>query len=242
VTAAPFTPAEIDGYRRDGFLIRRGYFGAGEVARWTAECERLWQEVSNDLRNARVQWRDRVDGGRVADRIDPVLDLSPAYRELADDPRLLGAAELLLEGTAAVFKAKLITKRPGTAGYGLHQDYPYWEPLGLPADAYVNVLVAFDQFDEASGATEVFPGLHRAKLPAAGDAPLDADASAVEGRPPVLFELEPGGVVFFHSLLPHRSAPNRGNRPRRGLFLTYLPSRHAGLDVRYEQVRLDKAR
>jgi 2-aminoethylphosphonate dioxygenase len=236
------SPEEIRRYRRDGYLVRAGVFRADEAERWTAECDRLWESVSANLEDRRVQWRDRVGGGRIADRIDPVLDVSPEYTRLAEDPRLLGAAALLLDGTAAVFKSKLITKRPGTAGYGLHQDYPYWELLGLPADDYVNALVAFDRFDAESGATEGFPGLHLAKAPAAAGSPLDADESAFAGRRGVLFELEPGGVVFFHSLLPHRSAPNRGARPRRGLFLTYVPARHAGLNERYERVRLDKKR
>jgi ectoine hydroxylase-related dioxygenase (phytanoyl-CoA dioxygenase family) len=237
---ARLTPGEIDGYRREGFAIRSAFFGADDVARWVAESDRLWAAVSTDLSASRVQWRDRVGGGRIADRIDPVLDASPAYRELADDPRLVGAAAELLDGTAGVFKSKLITKRPGTAGYGLHQDYPYWEALGVPADDYVNVLVAFDRFDAASGPTEAFPGLHREKAPAPAGAPLDADETWIAGRRGVLFELEPGGVVFFHSLLPHRSAPNLGDHPRRGLFLTYVPARHAGLRERYERVRPDK--
>ena len=242
LTKAALTPAEVEGYRREGFVIRPRFFDESAAERWRAESDRLWEEVSADLAAPRVQWRACTDGGRIADRIDPVLDISPPYRELAEDPTLLGAAALLLDGSAAVFKSKLITKRPGTAGYGLHQDYPYWEMLGLPADDYVNVLVAFDRFDAESGATEAFPGLHRRKGPPAPGAPLDTDDAFVEGGSAVLFELEPGGIVFFHSLLPHRSAPNRGARPRRGLFLTYLPARHAGLDERYERVRLDKRR
>jgi ectoine hydroxylase-related dioxygenase (phytanoyl-CoA dioxygenase family) len=240
--APPWTAEEIARYRRDGYLMRTGVFTSREAERWTAESDRLWEAVSDNLEDARVQWRARVGGGRIADRLDPVLDISPEYTRLAEDPRLFAAAASLLDGTAAVFKAKLITKRPGTEGYGLHQDFPYWEMLGLPADDYVNVLVAFDRFDCESGATEVFPGLHREKARAPTGAPLDADDSVVSGRPRVVFELEPGDVVFFHSLLPHRSAPNRGEHPRRGLFLTYVPARHAGLDQRYERVRLDKSR
>ena len=214
---------------------------SGDASRWSAESDRLWASVSLDRGDARVQWRDLAAGGQIADRIDPVLDISPVFRELASDARLLGPAARLLDGPAAPFKAKLIAKRPGTAGYGLHQDYPYWEHLGRPADDYVNALLAFDAFDGSNGTIEAFPGLHRRRATAAAGSPLDADASAVEGRRGVLFEMEPGDVVFFHSLTPHRSGPNRGARPRRGLFLTYVPARHAGLDERYERERLDRS-
>jgi 2-aminoethylphosphonate dioxygenase len=235
-------PGPLEDYRRDGYVIARQLFDRGESRAWVAECDRLWASVPADRSNPRVQWRASVGGGEIADRIDPVLDVSPVFQALAEDARLLAAAAAFLAGPAIPFKAKLITKRPGTCGYGLHQDYPYWELLGLPADEYLNALVPFDRFDAASGTPELFPGLHGEHAPAPAGAPLDTDESVVEGRRGVLLELEPGDVAFFHSLTPHRSGPNRGDHPRRGLFLTYVPSRYPGLLERYERERIDRAR
>lgn len=235
-------PGEVEAYWRDGHVIVKGLFDLQESRAWADESDRLWASVPADRGNPRVQWRGRVDGGEIADRIDPVLDISPVFEALARDTRLIAAASRLLDGTAIPFKAKLITKRPGTAGYGLHQDYPYWEPLGLPADDYVNALVAFDPFDGASGTLEVFPGFHREQAPAPPGAPLDADESLVDGRCGLLLVLEPGDVAIFHSLTPHRSGPNRGAHSRQGLFLTYVPSRYSGLQERYERERIDRAR
>ena len=234
------TPAEIEAYRREGWTIARGAFGPSDVASWIAECDRIWSSVAVDRSNPRVQWRKTENGDEIADRIDPVLDISPVYAALVADARLVAGASILLDGTAAPFKAKLITKRPGTAGYGLHQDYPYWEMLGLSAGEFVNALVAFDRFDAASGSPELFAGLHHANAPAPPGSPYDTDETVVAGRRGTLLELEPGDVAFFHSRTPHRSAPNRGTHSRRGLFLTYVPSRHAGLNDRYEQVRVDR--
>jgi 2-aminoethylphosphonate dioxygenase len=233
-------PAEIDAYRREGHVILRGLFELEEIRTWIQECDRLWASVRVERDNPRVQWRGRVDGGEIADRIDPVLDISPVYEALARDPRLLDVAGQLLDGTATPFKAKLITKRPGTLGYGMHQDYPYWELLGLPADDYVNALVAFDPFDGENGSTELFSGMHHARLPAPTGSPLDTDESLLEGQRSVTLELEAGDVVLFHSLTPHRSGPNRGTHPRRGLFLTYVPAGYPDLNTRYERVRLDR--
>jgi hypothetical protein len=42
---------------------------------------------------------------------------------------LLDIVDALLDGPARVFKAKLISKWPGTEGYGLHHDLPYWSGL-----------------------------------------------------------------------------------------------------------------
>ena len=237
---SPVSGVALEGYRRDGHVVVSGLFDASDVRAWTDECDRLWQTLPIERSNTRVQWRALAAGGEIADRIDPVLDISPVYDGLARDPRLLAVVARLLDGTATPFKAKLITKRPGTCGYGLHQDYPYWEMLGLPADAYVNALVAFDPFDGASGTPELFPGFHHGKLPAPPDSPLDADESLLEGRRGVFLELAPGDVVFFHSLTPHRSGPNLATHSRRGLFLTYVPSRYPDLNDRYERIRLDR--
>ena len=54
--------------------------------------------------------------------------------------------------------------------------------------------------------------------------------------------LGPGDVVFFHGLTPHRSASNRGTSPRRGFFVTYVPSRYPELEARYVTERIDLPR
>jgi ectoine hydroxylase-related dioxygenase (phytanoyl-CoA dioxygenase family) len=236
------SPQQIDSYRRDGYLIVKGVFDAGKVSQLQNECERLWATVPATRDNPRVQWRGLIDGGEIADRIDPVLDVSPLFAALARDKGLVAMASGVLDGSAMVFKCKLITKRPGTLGYKMHQDYPYWEFLGAPADDYVNVLVAFDPFDAKSGATEVFPGLHHERVPPPPDAPHDADEARVDTSRGVLIVLEPGDVALFHSMAPHRSGPNRGERARRGLFLTYVSSRHEGLEERYERGRIDRVK
>ena len=235
-------PAEVEAYWRDGYILVKGLFDPQELRAWRDESDRLWASVPADRGNARMQWRGLVVGGEIADRIDPVLDISPVFEALALDTRLVAAASRLLDGTAIPFRSKLIEKRPGTLGYGLHQDYPYWEHLGLPADDYVNVLVALDPFDRASGTLEVFSALHRERAPGPPGAPLDTDESVVEGRRGELWVLEPGDVAVSHSLTPHRSAPNHGAQSRRGFFLTYVPSRYPDLQERYERERLDRAR
>jgi ectoine hydroxylase-related dioxygenase (phytanoyl-CoA dioxygenase family) len=235
-------PREIDAYWRDGHVTLDGVFDPDEVRAWREECDRLWASVPVDRSNPRVQWRGLVGGGEVADRIDPVLDISPLFAALSRDPRLAGPAGQLLDGTAVPFRSKVITKRPGTLGYSLHQDYPYWEHLGLPPDAYVNALVALDPFDAASGSPELFSGLHHGRVPPPAENALDADESLVEGRPGVILQLGPGDVVFFHGLTPHRSGPNGADHPRRGLFLTYVPSRYPELEGRYVRERIDLRR
>jgi hypothetical protein len=236
----PLSPEAVEAYWRDGWVILPGMFDPSEVRSCTDECERLWASVPADRGHPRVQWRQRVGGGEIADRMDPILDISPVFEGLAGDPRLVSAVGSLLDGTAIPFKAKIIMKRSGTAGYGLHQDYPYWEWLGLGPDEYINATIAFDSFDASNGSLEFFTGRQHERIPAPPGSPYDADEAFLQGSPSAFLELAAGDVVLFHSMLPHRSGPNRGARSRRGLFLTYFPSRYRGIAERYEQGRVDR--
>jgi ectoine hydroxylase-related dioxygenase (phytanoyl-CoA dioxygenase family) len=137
-------------------------------------------------------------------------------------------ATAALGARSAFFKDKLITKPPGTYGYELHHDYAYWADLGVPPDEFVTLFLALDASDEATGGIELFPGLHGASLSPHPDDPLDLDPSVVDGIEPRVATLHAGDVLVFHSRTPHRSAPNRSDRPRRVYIVTYMHARHVG--------------
>jgi ectoine hydroxylase-related dioxygenase (phytanoyl-CoA dioxygenase family) len=218
-------------------VIVRGFLGESAVDGLRAECERIWAQEPIHEGNPRVQWRGLIDGARVADRLDPVIDLSPLFAAMAEDPRLIALACTLLGEAPAIFKDKVIMKRPGTLGYGMHQDYPYWEHLGVPASDYVICFFPLDPFDAESGSIEMFPGLHAARVPPPPEDPLDSDESLIDLTRGQLLQLAPGDVVVMHSLTPHRSPPNRSFRSRRVIILSYTKACHRGLRDRYARGR-----
>jgi len=218
---AGLNPYQITRYRTRGYVAVRGRFGAADVALWQAECDRLWQALAVEPGQSRVQFREHQNGTAIADRIDPLLDVSPVFRRVSRDPRIVAPVESALGGTAKVVKAKLISKRPGTHGYGLHQDFPYWQHMGMPADHLLTVQVAIDPATEENGGVELWPGMHREILPPPPENPLDVAESAVATETAELIPLSRGDLLIFHSLAPHRSAPNRSTNPRRAVFVTY---------------------
>ena len=231
---------KIETYRTRGFVSVRGCFSADDVAHWNAECERLWSSVPVDGSDARVQWRRHQAEGRIADRLDPVMDISPVFDALCRDDRLTSPARAVIGGDVTIFKGKLIMKRPGTMGYDLHQDYPYWEFMGIPAEHIVVAVVPIDTWDAASGAIEFFPGYHHARVPAApGGDPYDTDPSRIDLDSGVIVALDPGDVVLFHPLTPHQSGPNTADHGRRALYYTFVRSEHHGALERYYAERPD---
>ncbi len=222
VPSAPaLSPAQLRQYRADGYLIVRGVFTPGEIALLAEEAERLAARSELiDTNNIRCRWRDDVRTGACRfDGFDPVIDISPLHGAAARDPRILAIASAIYGEPACLFKDKLIYKRPGSAGYALHQDYIAWP--SFPA-SFVTVALAIDPATDDNGATEVFPGCHHRGYLAPRDGqyhelPLDS----VDPATGVLLRLQPGDLAVFGCYTPHRSAPNRSASSRRLLYTSY---------------------
>jgi ectoine hydroxylase-related dioxygenase (phytanoyl-CoA dioxygenase family) len=83
------------------------------------------------------------------------------------------------------------------------------------------VQVAIDPSTDENGGVELWPSKHREILPPPAENPLDVAESAVALDEAELIPLGAGDLLFFHSLVPHRSAPNKSNQSRRAVFITY---------------------
>ena len=233
MTATIVAPSALQQeYRDRGFVPLHGRFPPEDVAAWIGERDRLTAGFAHATAE-RYQRRRTVSGGMILDRIDPVCDVSPVFAALAADERILAPVAELLGEVPALLKGKLIVKRPGTAGYGLHQDFPYWAWLGLPAEEILSVLVAVDAANAGNGGVELFPGLHHERLQPSPDDPRDIDEQVMDLATGSIPNLAAGDLLLFHSLTPHRSAPNVSTLSRTALFFTYVPARHGDLYARY---------
>ena len=211
-TDAPLLPAldsaRLRAWRDDGFVVLRDLFPADEIAAAADEANELLErhKALIDVRNLRCRWQPNVETGECRfETFDPVIDLSPACRRLAFDPRLLEALAGLYGDEPCLFKDKLIYKPPGVKGYGLHQDWIAWP--GFPT-SFLTVLVPLDPAGVDNGCTEVFPGYHRQGSLSPKDGQYhELPADAVDEARCVPLELGVGDVAVFGGFTPHRSAP-----------------------------------
>jgi ectoine hydroxylase-related dioxygenase (phytanoyl-CoA dioxygenase family) len=215
-------------YRRDGFVVARSVLSPAEIATLHQDAERIWLDAERDSERPGLHWRRHETLGRSADRLEPVYPNSEAFAAVADDSRMITLATEALATPSAFFKDKLIMKAPGTCGHALHHDYAYWMGLGVAAEEFVSLFVALDASDASNGGLDLFPGLHLRKLLPHHEDPFDIDPSAVEEYQSHIPALAAGDVLVFHSLLPHRSAPNHSVKPCRSYVVTYMHARHAG--------------
>jgi len=215
------SPDQHEAYSRDGFLVLREFFPPDVMTAASAEADQLLTRTDLiDTNNIRCRWQPDVETGACRfETFDPVIDLGPVCHQIAYDRRLLATLTALYGDEACLFKDKLIFKPPGVKGYGLHQDWIAWP--GFPR-SFLTVLVPFDRADADNGCTEVFPGCHLHGSLSAEDGDYhELPVELIDESTGVLLELEPGDIAIFGGFTPHRSAPNRSDRWRRQLYLSY---------------------
>ncbi len=210
-----------DFYHQQGYLVLRDFFPPALMAQAAEEADALLRR--HDLiavENLRCRWQTNLQTGACEfETFDPVIDLSPLCARIAEDAHLLAELAVLYGDEACLFKDKLIFKPPGVKGYGLHQDWIAWPDFPR---SFLTVLVPFDRADADNGCTQVFPGYHHNGTLSPEDGHYHELAPArIDERRGVNLELDPGDVAVFGGFTPHRSAPNRSDRWRRQLYLSY---------------------
>lgn len=231
--------AQTGSYHEDGYAIVRGVFNSSEMADLAAESDRLIARSDLiDKLNLRCRFQSHYDNDDcLFETFDPVIDISPLCHSFAHDRRILEILAELYGEPACLFKDKLIFKQPGTVGYQLHQDWIAWPDFPR---SFLTVLVPIDAANAQNGCTEVYPGYHHAGSLTAEDGdyhelPLDSvDESKV-----VQLVLDPGDIAIFSGFTPHRSAPNKSDRSRRQLYLSYNAASDGGdqRDAHYAEFR-----
>lgn len=220
-TTSEPSAAQRAAFRRDGFVVLRGFFDAAQTAGIAAWCDEIaaWPETVD---GHMVYYEDSLNrpGTRVIQRIEDLTPFHAGFRELMTHGRLAAAAGALLGGPAVLFKDKINFKLPGGDGFKAHQD----QQAGWSAYApyFVTALVAIDEATAENGCLELAAGWHERGLLGKEWAPLDGGETAEMDFVPC--RTAPGDAVFFDSFAPHRSGPNLSGRPRRALYVTYNAS------------------
>ncbi len=230
----PLSPDQLARFERDGFVAVPGFLPSGQVARlraFAAELERA-PEVPGGIRKYYDEERRR-DGVVLLSRIEYFRRFHAGLRALLETGLLRAALTQLLGEPPLLFKEKINLKPPGGSGFEPHQDAQAgWDAY---CALHLTAVVAIDAATPASGCLELAPGAHRRGLLGARWRPLAGpELAGLDFRPE---PCEPGDALFFGSYVPHRSAPNRTDRSRRILYLTYNP---ASQGDHYERYFADK--
>jgi ectoine hydroxylase-related dioxygenase (phytanoyl-CoA dioxygenase family) len=211
------TDEQVAQFRRDGYLLVRGMYSPDEVAdigAWTDEVANYPEVPGKYMMYFETS---QSDGSRILCRIENFVPYHAGFSELITARRMQQAVSELFGEEAVLFKDKINFKLPGGDGFKEHQDVQAgWDAF---ADLHITAMIAIDETNEANGSLEMIAGMHRQGVLGTMWAPLtDEDTRHIEYVP---VHCQPGDAVFFDSFAPHRSHPNRTDKARRVLYITY---------------------
>ncbi|NNE06715.1 MAG: hypothetical protein HKN15_13420 [Xanthomonadales bacterium] len=214
--------------------LHREIFSSLEMEHIRRQAAQLWDALPERRpSNVRFGLRGSLDDEWILDRIDPLADVSPFFRDLAMDRRLTSIAQECLGGDVILMKEKLIFKPPGAPGYGAHRDGAYFCDAGPGEHEMLTVALALDRASEENGALKLYPESRRKQLASPPGEARDIAESALISEAVFQPELEPGDAVFFDCSVPHNSAPNRSDQARRGYFITYALAKYHSARSRF---------
>ena len=235
---------DLAAYHRDGFAILPGFVSDAEcealkaravelVAHWTPG-DKPTRFSTKDQAHARDRYF-RASGDKIRffvedeapDRLNKIghalHDLDPVFKRFSRHPRFavlaaqLGLKQPLLLQSTFLFKDRVVG---GEVAW--HQDATY---LRTDPPSVVGLWVALDDADRDNGCLLALRGGHRGPLRQwfgyQGEELVTRtlDRTPWPATEPVALEARRGTLVVLHGLLPHASAPNRSERPRRAYAL-----------------------
>lgn len=222
VPTRTLTPDEVAAFERDGYLILRGLFDAGEV-------DLLGRAMQEDpvVQEHILVRRDGEGGGTRIALWNRAGD--SVYGMAARCERMVSAAEALLGGPVYHYQSKLTAKDAGGGGaWEWHQDYGYWYYNGCLYPRLLSCMIALDRTDRGNGCLQFLKGSHHlgrcehVQITKEQNGIDPARVAAAEQRlDRVYAELDPGDVVIFHCNMFHRSDQNRSDRRRWTLIICY---------------------
>lgn len=212
----PVREAQIDRYRRDGFVVVEGLLEDAELERYGAAVDHAVARRSAwDSRAL----EERTPYERSFRQCMNLWEDSPEVRPLTFHPRI-GEAAAMLAGVACLrlWHDQALYKEPGGRATDAHNDQPYWP---MRETDTITAWIPFDGSTREGGAMGYVPGSHRfpgvrrfANIFVGKGFDL-SDPEIGRGVEPVFCEVPRGGVAFHHGLTIHLAGPNRSDRMRR---------------------------
>jgi len=218
------TPAQVELYHRQGYLILKGFFKPGEISK-------LYQTALDDnaMRNNALDVNDKSGKrSKLSLWFTPGNDV---FGYMTRSEKIISAVKQCLGGDSPVchFHSKLMQKEPKVGGaWEWHQDYGYWyKNQFMFPDELISVMVALTEANQQNGCLQVIKGSHKLGRVNHGFAGEQTGAdmvmvnNALKTMELVYVELEPGDALIFHSNILHRSEANLSDRPRWSIISCY---------------------
>lgn len=218
------SPEQIEQFQRDGFLVVENVLSPEELAAHGAAVDAA---VANRAAIDRRTIEEKTLYEQSFIQCINLWEDTVGVRRLTFDPRLGEmAAKLLGVDAVRIWHDQGLYKEAGGRETDAHQDRPFW-PIDPPNQ--VTAWIPFDGSRRGRGAMAYLPGSHRKGVEKFCDIshvfqePYDiVNDPALADTDPVWVEVEPGSVVFHHSLTVHLADTNASDSTRRVYCIIYF--------------------
>jgi ectoine hydroxylase-related dioxygenase (phytanoyl-CoA dioxygenase family) len=219
-TAALIDPADVETFRRDGFVHLKGLLDADEIAGLRQAVDAA---VTARKRNNTRALADKSPYEQSFIQCQYLWEDFPDVRPLTFHPRIVGAAAALIGAeTMRLWHDQALYKEAGGRETDAHQDHPYWPINELRT---LTAWIPLVEVDDETGCMGYAPGSHTGAAeyvniftePGSGEALV-----AKQKRKPVFVPAGPGDVLFHHGLTVHLAKANRSDRTRRAYTAIYF--------------------
>lgn len=187
---------ELERLRTDGYVILEGLLAPGEIAELTAALA--------PFEAGRPMGRNDFEGEN-SQRVYSLVAKGPAFRRLAEHPRIVAVLDQVLLPNYLLSTFQSIRLHPGETAQAFHSDDAFYLiPRPRPSTLGVSVIWAIEDFTADNGATEIIPGSHRWGM----EHPDDRSHTVVPAIMPA------GSAIVFDAATWHRGGANRSSGTR----------------------------
>ncbi len=225
-SGAPLNAAQLDHYRREGYVLIRHLFDQEEM-----QILLRYAKADPALQQSAYARRDRQGNETKLALWNYAGD--DLYSMFSRSPRIVGAMEQLLDGEVYHYHTKMMLKEPLVGGaWEWHQDYGYWYNNGCLYPYMASCLIAVDRATQANGCLQVLRGsqhmgrIDHLKVGDQTGADMERVNAALERLELQYIEADPGDALFFDGNLLHRSDKNTSPDPRWSLICCYNAARN----------------
>ena len=232
---------KVEEFEKNGFTIQNELISNDEVSEFLADVESICAGntlAQHDKTRLEMEPNQPPDGTRVRRLYEPCTHY-PRFRAFAESTKLLDCIEALLGPNLMLHYSKLKMKPPAIGSVvEWHQDLACYPLTNRDSLA---VLVYLDDADIGNGCLKVIPGMQNGPLMnyTTGGFFQGRITEPVDESLAVPVEGKAGTAIFMHCMTPHTSAPNKSDRPRRTLILSYRTADAVPLYMRETTVGIE---
>ncbi|MCE9641068.1 MAG: phytanoyl-CoA dioxygenase family protein [Betaproteobacteria bacterium] len=223
-----FSAAEVAQFKRDGYIVARALAAPGDCAAIRAIAQRDLAaakppvEYETDTKYPGAPASLDAPGGRTVRRLLQACARDPVIVRWATQPAIAGRLKQLIGPQVELSQVHhncVMTKNPSYSSVtNWHQDIRYWS---FTRPELVSVWLALGREYFENGCLLVLPGSHVMDF-----GPQQMDEALflrpdVEANKPLIVELEPGDVLFFHCRTLHAAGNNQTADTKFSVVFTY---------------------